>query len=243
MTWITDQKFVTTFHCHWVQEKFKYPFRSVSLFPILGCKWEDSSHVSMKKGAGPRPVCELLCVVVRISWVSCLAGHLLCVCYSTAGFSGYVVNCVFSSADVCHGEVSLWAPSILLVSALWLLVADSLWGIIDSLQAFSLQHIEAEDPVEPDFYLFLPIIWKWIKNCPFVGFFGFPGGFFWVRKVGLFVSNPLLPSLGPRNTNNCCHSDLKSKRSQSDDFHLLPAHFANQPFSAWKVLRHTWPSS
>lgn len=197
----------------------------------------------MKKGAGPRPMCELLCVV-RISWVSRLAGYLLCVCYSTAGFSGYVVNCVFS-ADVCHGEVSLWAPSILLVSALWLLVADSLWGVIDSLRAFSLQHIEAEDPVEPDFYLFFPIIWKWIKNCPSVGFFGFPGGFFFLRvqRVGLFVSNPLLPSLGPHNTNNFCHSDLKSKRNQFDDFHLLPAHFANQPFSAWKLLWHTWPSS
>ena len=74
----------------------------------------------------PRVDC---CVSSELSWVSRLAGYLLCVCDSPAGFSGYVVNCVFSSADVCHREVSLWAPSILLVSALWLLVAGSLWGV------------------------------------------------------------------------------------------------------------------
>ena len=73
----------------------------------------------------------------ELSWVSRLSGHLLCVCDSPAGFSGYVVNCVFSSADVCHGEVSLWATSILLVSALWLLVAGSLWGVWQSSGFFS----------------------------------------------------------------------------------------------------------
>ena len=155
----------------------------------------------MRKGVGPRPTCGLLCVVRTLmglssswvptlclrqsSWFLWLCGELcflLCWCLPWGSFS---VGSIHPSG-FCT-----------MTSGRWFLVRCNFRLFLqDSLQAFSLQHLEAEDAVECDFYLFFPIIWKWIKNCPSVAFFGFPGGFFLrVRRVGLFVSNPLLPSL------------------------------------------------
>lgn len=63
-----------------------------------------------------------------------------------------------------------------------------------------------------------------------------------VWRVGLCVSNHLLPSLGPCETRNFCHNDLKHKRNQFDKLHLLSTQDANQPFPGWKAYYYIDPS-
>lgn len=126
-------------------------------------------------------------------WLCCKLCVLLCWCLPWGSFS--------------VGHPSFWFLPY------WLLVADSLWGIIiDSLQAFLCSILK------------LRIQWAWFtpvppnhlrsesKIAPLWDSLAFLGDFFF-ESVVASCEQSLLPSLGPRNTNNCCHSDLKSKKS------------------------------
>lgn len=140
-----------------------------------------------------------------------------------------------------------WEVSLYDSSSFWFLHYD-FWLLIpcevpyDSLQAFLCSILKLRIQWSLISTCSLPIIWKWIKNCPFVGFFGFSWGFFGVRKrivaslwaIPASFSRPHVPPLKVL-------SDLSEEVNLM--IFLLPAHFAESAISALEVLRHTWPSS
>lgn len=134
---IIDQKFLTTFHCHRGQEKFKLPFRLVFSVPhpVPQVRRQfSSSHWGQREGPGF--TCELLCVLRTLmgllsSWAPSVSVH--------CGAGGCSAN-----AGVCVLSVLV---SGALTSGYWVLVRHT-WRSSGTSWVSPPEHSGAGDSVE-----------------------------------------------------------------------------------------------